>query len=35
MGGCLIDVRNGTIDASLDTRLSLMELALRDAGGAA
>lgn len=33
MGGCLIDLRNGAIDASLDTRLDLMELALREAGG--
>ena len=32
-GGCVLDLRNGTIDASLDTRLSLMELALREAGG--
>jgi flagellar biosynthesis/type III secretory pathway protein FliH len=32
-GGCIIDLRNGTIDATLDTRLSLMDLALREAGG--
>jgi flagellar biosynthesis/type III secretory pathway protein FliH len=32
-GGCIVDLRNGTIDATLDTRLSLMELALREAGG--
>jgi flagellar biosynthesis/type III secretory pathway protein FliH len=32
-GGCIIDLRNGTIDATLDARLSLMELALREAGG--
>jgi flagellar biosynthesis/type III secretory pathway protein FliH len=34
LGGCFIDLRNGTIDASLDARLDLMELALRSAGGA-
>lgn len=33
VGGCVIDLRNGTIDASLDARLSLMELALRAASG--
>jgi flagellar biosynthesis/type III secretory pathway protein FliH len=32
-GGCIVDLRNGTIDATLDTRLSLMDLALREAGG--
>ncbi len=32
-GGCIIDLRNGTIDATLDARLSLMELAIRAAGG--
>jgi len=32
-GGCVIDLRNGTIDATLDARLDLMELALRAAGG--
>ena len=35
IGGCVIDLRNGTIDASLDARLDLMTLALRDAGGEA
>lgn len=34
LGGCVIDLRNGTIDATLDARLSLMELALLSAGGA-
>lgn len=34
LGGCVIDLRNGTIDASLDARLDLMELAWRAAGGA-
>ena len=33
IGGCLIDLRNGSIDASLDTRLSLMELAITSASG--
>jgi len=33
VGGCIIDVRNGTIDATLEARLSLMEQALRAAGG--
>lgn len=33
VGGCIIDLRNGTIDATLDARLSLMELAIRAAGG--
>lgn len=33
IGGCIIDLRNGTIDATLDARLALMELALREAGG--
>lgn len=32
-GGCIIDLKNGTLDATLDARLSLMELALREAGG--
>jgi flagellar biosynthesis/type III secretory pathway protein FliH len=32
-GGCIVDLRTGTIDATLDTRLSLMDLALREAGG--
>jgi len=35
IGGCIIDLRNGTIDASLDARLDLMDLALREAGGEA
>ncbi len=34
-GGCIIDLRYGTIDATLDTRLSLMEIALANAGGVA
>ena len=33
VGGCIIDLRNGTLDASLDARLSLMELALAEASG--
>lgn len=33
IGGCVIDLRNGTIDATLDARLELMDLALREAGG--
>jgi flagellar assembly protein FliH/type III secretion protein L len=33
IGGCIIDLRNGTIDATLDARLSLAELAIRRAGG--
>lgn len=33
MGGCIVDLRGGTIDATLDARLNLMELALRAAGG--
>lgn len=33
IGGCVIDLRNGTIDATLEARLSLMDLALREAGG--
>lgn len=35
VGGCLIDLASGTIDASLDTRLSLLELGLRHAAGGA
>jgi flagellar biosynthesis/type III secretory pathway protein FliH len=31
IGGCIIDVRNGTIDATLDARLSLLDLALEQA----
>ena len=34
LGGCVIELRHGTIDASLDSRLDLMEMALRSAGGA-
>lgn len=34
IGGCVVDLRNGTIDATLDARLDLMGLALRAAGGA-
>lgn len=33
VGGCIVDLKHGTIDATLDTRLSLMELALGQAGG--
>ena len=33
IGGCIIDLRHGTLDASLDARLSLMELALAAASG--
>ncbi|OAI40685.1 hypothetical protein AYO38_05370 [bacterium SCGC AG-212-C10] len=33
IGGCIIDLRNGIIDASLDSRLSLVDLALGRAGG--
>jgi len=33
VGGCIVDLKHGTIDAALDTRLSLMELALGHAGG--
>lgn len=33
IGGCVVDLQHGTIDASLDARLSLMELALREAAG--
>lgn len=33
IGGCVVDLRHGTIDATLDARLDLMELALRAAGG--
>ncbi len=34
IGGCLVDLRHGTIDAALDTRLDLAEAAIRAAGGA-
>ncbi len=33
VGGCIVDLKHGTIDATLDTRLSLMKLALGQAGG--
>jgi flagellar biosynthesis/type III secretory pathway protein FliH len=33
VGGCVIDLRHGTLDAALDSRLSLTELALVDASG--
>lgn len=33
IGGCIIDLREGSIDASLSTRLDLMELALTRAAG--
>lgn len=33
IGGAIIDLRHGTIDATLDARLSLMELALGEASG--
>jgi flagellar biosynthesis/type III secretory pathway protein FliH len=33
IGGCLVDVRDGLIDATVDARLDLMELALSAAGG--
>ena len=33
IGGCIIDLRHGTLDATLDARLSMLELALADAGG--
>lgn len=33
VGGCFIDLRHGSIDATLDTRLSLMELAITSATG--
>ena len=33
IGGCIVDLRNGAIDATLDARLGLVELALRAAGG--
>lgn len=36
IGGCVIDLRNGQLDASLDARFTMMELALeRATGGAA
>ena len=33
VGGCIIDLRHGTLDATLETRLSLMETALAEASG--
>lgn len=33
VGGCIIDLREGSIDASLSTRLDLMEMALTRAAG--
>jgi len=33
VGGCVIDLRNGLIDAALDSRLSLMELAIQNSAG--
>lgn len=33
IGGCIIDLRHGTLDATLDARLSLMDLALAEAAG--
>ncbi len=33
VGGCIIDLRSGTIDATLDARLSLAELVIRRAAG--
>lgn len=35
VGGCIVDLRNGTIDATLDTRLNLAQLAIQRAGGQA
>ncbi|MCK9518909.1 MAG: FliH/SctL family protein [Dehalococcoidia bacterium] len=35
VGGCIIDLQHGTLDATLDSRLSLMELALAEASGEA
>ena len=33
VGGCIIDLRHGAIDATLDSRVSLMELAIQAASG--
>jgi flagellar biosynthesis/type III secretory pathway protein FliH len=33
VGGCIIDLRQGTLDATLETRLSLMQSALAEASG--
>ena len=35
VGGCIVDLRNGTLDATLDARLALMDFALAEAGGEA
>ncbi len=35
IGGCVIDLAHGSIDATLDGRMSLMELALQRAAGSA
>lgn len=35
VGGCVVDLRHGSIDATLDTRLTLMELAITNATGEA
>ena len=35
IGGCLVDLASGTIDATLDSRLSLLELGLQHAAGGA
>ena len=33
IGGCVIDLRMGTLDATLEARLSMLDLALSEAGG--
>lgn len=33
IGGCIVDLRHGTLDATLDARLALMDLVLAEAGG--
>lgn len=33
IGGCIIDLAMGTLDASLDARFSMLDLALAEAGG--
>jgi flagellar biosynthesis/type III secretory pathway protein FliH len=33
IGGCIVDLRHGTLDASIESRLSLMEFSLRRAAG--
>jgi len=35
VGGCIVDLRNGTLDATLDARLALLDFALAEAGGEA